>query len=118
MTATRMHARTGGPDHSTSVFRRRRVGGAFTLIELLVVVAVLGLLSATLVPALCRTGPRSRVAACAANFRQWAVSANLYAKDNRDFLPSFDTAGGGRYVWDVGTNMCDALGQYGVTVPM
>jgi prepilin-type N-terminal cleavage/methylation domain-containing protein len=91
---------------------------AFTLIELLVVVGMLGLFSLWLAPALCGSKSQTKVAACAANFRQWAVSANMYAKDYRDLLPRLDyNGGGGNYLWDVGTNMCTVLGRYQLTVP-
>src|SRR5262245_3157117 len=90
----------------------------FTLLELLVVVGMLGLLSLFLAPALCGSKSQSKVAACAANFRQWAVSANMYAKDYRDLLPSINWNGnGGSYMWDVSTNMCTVLGRYQLTVP-
>ena len=90
---------------------------AFTIVELLVVVGTVGLLWLTLVPAFCQSRPVARTTACAANFRQWTVSMNLFAKDHLDWLFSSDPEGGGRYAWDVGTNMCDVLGAYGLTVP-
>jgi prepilin-type processing-associated H-X9-DG protein len=91
----------------------------FTLIELLVIVAMLGLFSLCLAPALCRSKSQTKVAACAANFRQWALSATMYAKDNRDLLPSlnFTYGGGGNYIWNVATNMCTVLGRYQLAVP-
>ena len=89
----------------------------FTLIELLVVLGILGILSTTLLPALCATKSQSKTTACAARFRQWAIAANLYAKDNLERLPSFTVSGGGSYAWDVGTNMFNALGVYGMAVP-
>jgi prepilin-type processing-associated H-X9-DG protein len=90
----------------------------FTLIELLVIVAMLGLFSLCLAPALCRSKSQTKVAACAANFRQWAVSANMYAKDYRDLLPSINWNGAdGSYIWDVTTNMCEVLAPYQLTIP-
>jgi prepilin-type N-terminal cleavage/methylation domain-containing protein/prepilin-type processing-associated H-X9-DG protein len=92
---------------------------AFTLIELLVVVALLALLSATFLPALARSKPLTKVTACASNFRQWAVSASLYAQDNKDWLPSGQMGGAyGEYARDLPTNMCDTVAPYGVTVPL
>ncbi|HUA67350.1 MAG TPA: hypothetical protein VMA13_02275 [Candidatus Saccharimonadales bacterium] len=112
---------------NTSVFRPK--GGlavrnpsdfqptAFTLIELLVVIATIALLAMMLLPALAGTQVQSEVLACKARFRQWAASANLYANDNRGWLPSFVPNGGGDYAWDVGTNMINALCPYGMDVP-
>ena len=85
--------------------------------ELAVVVASLGILFVMLLPALAGTKSQSRITACAARFRQWAVSANLYATDHQDILPSGNTSGGGSYIWDVGINLCSALYPYGMDVP-
>ena len=94
-----------------------RQSTAFTIIELLVVLATLALLAVMLLPALARSSSQPKSAACAANFRQWAVSANLYANDYQDQLPSFNAYGGGSYGWDVGAGMCTSLNAYGLTVP-
>jgi len=99
--------------------RRFNAVQAFTLIELLVVIATLAVLSVVLLPALAGSRAQPRVTACAANFRQWAVSVNLYANDHLDWLPRFDwNSGGGYYLRDVSTNMVTNLGPYGLTVPM
>ena len=90
---------------------------AFTAVELLVVLATIAVLALLLLPALAGTQVQSRVTACTARFKQWAASANLYANDNRAWLPTFNPAGGGAYAWDVGTNMLDALHPYGLDVP-
>ncbi len=99
--------------------RRFNIGPAFTLIELLVVIGTLAALAAVLAPALARSQSQSKITACTANFRQWAVSVNLYAADYRDSLPRFDwTSGGGGYLWDVSPVMVTNLAPYGLTVPM
>ncbi len=91
---------------------------AFTIVELLAIIGVLAVLSLTLLPALCRSASQTKVTACTANFRQWAVSANLYAKDNRDWLPRFDLNGGsGYYMWDLGPAGCNNLVPYSLPVP-
>jgi len=98
--------------------RRFNAVQAFTLIELLVVVATLAVLSALLLPALAGSRAQPRVTACAANFRQWAVSVNLYANDHLDWLPRFDwNGGGGQYLNNVSTNMVTRLEPYELTVP-
>jgi prepilin-type processing-associated H-X9-DG protein len=90
---------------------------AFTLIELLVVLGTMAVLGVMLLPALAGTQAQSKVTACAARYRQWAASANLYANDNRGWLPTGDPQLGGEYACDVGTNMLDALYPYGMDVP-
>ncbi|HLX96433.1 MAG TPA: hypothetical protein VKU37_11880 [Verrucomicrobiae bacterium] len=90
---------------------------AFTVIELLVVIATLAILAAMLLPALAGTQSQSKVTACTARFRQWAVSHNLYANDNRGWLPSLVPQGGGALAWDVGLNLCNTLYPYGMDVP-
>jgi prepilin-type processing-associated H-X9-DG protein len=115
MTMLRMDASTigGMAIRNRSDFKRT----AFTLIELLVVIATLAVLAVMLLPALAGTKTQSKTTACTARFRQWAASANLYANDNRDGLPVFDPAGGGSFIWDVGTGMLKALYPYGMDVP-
>ncbi len=90
---------------------------AFTLTELLVVIATMAVLAVMLLPALAGTQSQSKVAACAARFRQWAVSANLYAHDNRGWLPTANPYAGGLYANDVGTNLINMLYPYGMDVP-
>jgi len=99
--------------------RHFNIGPAFTLIELLVVIGTLAVLGAVLAPALARSQAQPKVAACAANFRQWAVSVNLYAADFHDSLPSFYWGGGagGSYLCDVSPTMVTNMGPYGLTVP-
>lgn len=99
--------------------RSNRNDAGFTLTELLAVIGIIAVLSAMLLPAMGGTKSQSRIVTCAANFRQWAVAVNLYAKDNQEWLPGANgvVAGGGMYVWEVPTNMCHLLGGYGVDVP-
>lgn len=57
------------------------------MIELLVVVAVLGVLTATIVPALSKAKQRSFQTRCIANLKQIGIAMQLYVNDNEDALP-------------------------------
>jgi len=63
----------------------RRVG--FTLIELLLVVALLGLLTALLVPSLVEARTLAKRVACAANLHALGNAASLYQSDFGEYVP-------------------------------
>lgn len=63
---------------------RRR---AFTLTELLVVIGLIALLVAILLPALSRAREQSRRTNCASNLRQIMLAIQLYAHEQRGYLP-------------------------------
>jgi prepilin-type N-terminal cleavage/methylation domain-containing protein len=60
---------------------------AFTLTELLVVLAVLALLTATLLPALAMDKGNSKLAQCLANHRQIGAACAMYADDFSGWYP-------------------------------
>ena len=91
----------------------------FTLIELLVVIAIIAILAALLLPVLSKAKFRARITNCTSNYRQWTLVANMYAVDQKDFLPTLGIAPGfGANAWDVSTNSALILGPYGLTVPL
>lgn len=58
-----------------------------TLVEVLVVLAVIGILTALMLPGLGRVRERMREAACLGHFRQISVGLKLYQADNQGFHP-------------------------------
>src|ERR1035441_6164988 len=79
---------------------------AFTLIELLVVLAMVTLLTMTLLPALAKTKYPSMVSNCTANYKQWVQMASVYASDDaQGSMPSFP-------VLNCGGNPTDVSAQF------
>src|SRR5687768_4799854 len=68
----------------------RRQPVAFTLVELLVVIGIIALLVGILLPALSRAREAALAAQCLSNQRQVGLYFNLYANENRGFLPPQD----------------------------
>jgi prepilin-type N-terminal cleavage/methylation domain-containing protein/prepilin-type processing-associated H-X9-DG protein len=61
---------------------------AFTLIELLVVVAIIGILTGILLPALTRARQAATKAACGANLRQVGMDIQMYRQNSADKFPT------------------------------
>ena len=59
----------------------------FTLIELLVVIAIIAILAAMLMPALQKARESARQTSCINQVRQVAQGYNLYADDNKEYIP-------------------------------
>ena len=70
--------------------KRRAVATGFTLLELMAIVAISGVLTALLLPALSSAKEKSRRSVCVSNQRQDLVALNDYVDepDNEGYLPS------------------------------
>ncbi len=68
--------------------RPRSSRSGFTLVEMLVVIAIIGILTSLLLPALASARERGRRANCLGNMRQFILAAELYASDNDERVPS------------------------------
>jgi len=79
-----LHESSGQSEKGTPVKHERQ---AFTLVELLVVLAIIGVLTAILLPALSQARHQARRTACAANLRQVGVAIHMYAADHGDTIP-------------------------------
>ncbi|RRJ95105.1 type II secretion system protein [Opitutaceae bacterium TAV4] len=60
---------------------------AFTLVELLTVIAIIGILSAILIPTVSRVRQSARLATCISRARELGVAFQLYANDHKQFIP-------------------------------
>ncbi|MCM8537049.1 MAG: prepilin-type N-terminal cleavage/methylation domain-containing protein [Lentisphaeraceae bacterium] len=60
----------------------------FTLIELLVVVAIIGVLTSMLMPAIGKARRKATAAVCVSNLKNVSIGVTLYLDGNGDFFPS------------------------------
>jgi prepilin-type N-terminal cleavage/methylation domain-containing protein/prepilin-type processing-associated H-X9-DG protein len=73
---------------------------AFTLVELLIVLAIIAILAAMLLPALCSAQSKTKGAACQNNLKHLSFSAGMYTADNDGWLPeNFPLGKGQTNLW-------------------
>lgn len=63
----------------------------FTIIELLVVLGIISALAALTFGVIFSTRQRSQQTLCSSNLKQLAIAVQLYAHDNDDFIPPYNS---------------------------
>jgi len=84
----------------SKLYATRHQGG-FTLIELLTVIAIVGVLTAILIPAMGKVRERTMMTKKTSNYRQYFIANTMYANDHKGYTcPAKDARNGGE-LWQI-----------------
>jgi type II secretory pathway pseudopilin PulG len=76
------------------------------------VIAIIAILAAMLLPALTKAKIQAIKTQCINNEKQQLVSLNMYAGENKDYLPD---GSGGNWAWDMDASLANQLTAFGTT---
>jgi hypothetical protein len=89
---------------------KKHKGNNFTLIELLIIVAIIGILTSLMLPALSKARYTSKLAICTSRLKQIAAAEIIYTGDNNEFYLYRSASNAGTGAWGTVFTLKDPFG--------